>query len=265
LKATILAWHVQQFPLGAAGVNVIPPLSSSYTCTTTAGAGASITAAGCTINVPPGAVAEPRVDTINVTMTLGSYQQGVSISIFRPALALSIGSAALRRLALGCSSFPDPIYQSTKLLAKAVFVHPDDSTQQLHVDITRVADLAVDPSAVLQVEEGVVQGLAPVADATIALAAAAPGSPASVRVSVLDEDTCIDALVPVVTSGAQLQLLSRSASNVTVQLQVQQRFADPDDRGVVAVYAEKGIASYDVTSQVCNRSNEGRSSSQQPE
>jgi hypothetical protein len=77
-----------------------------------------------------------------------------------------------------------------------------------------------------------------------------------VTLSVLNEQTCIDALVPVVTSAAKLEVLDNPqaslgayASNVTVRLSVQQNFTDPGDRGSAAVYAVKGFSYMDVTSQ----------------
>ena len=188
------------------------------------------------------------MENVNVTLALGAIAEAVSVYVFRPALSLSIESNELRLLtASGCNP---PAFQTTKLLAQATFIHPDDAAQLLTVDITRLADLTVDPPAPIQVQQATVTAVAPVTDATISLAAAAPGSSASVTLSVLEEFACVDALVPVVSSAASLQVISASASNVTVQLAVQQNFTDPGDEGVVAVYAQQGLVYMDVTDQV---------------
>lgn len=243
------ALQILQYPVGEEGVTVVSPLAADYTCQAPGASGTTLSAAGCAVNIAHSTSSDPTVETVNVTISLGSVSQSLSVYVFHPFLSLSAAANELRLLTgAGCNP---PAYESTTLLAEATFVHPDDASQLLTVDITDQADLEVDPPGTLRLLPGAVTALAPVTDATITLAAASPGGAASVTLSVLDEPVCIDALVPVVVSAAALQVSAASASNITVQLAVQQNFTDPGDVGAVAVYAQKGLNYMDVTDKVC--------------
>ena len=255
LQVTVQTFVIQEFPIGDSGVSAVPPSSSDYICRASGTAGTTISPAGCQVNMPRSVDVTPRIEIVNVTVAYGDFSAPAAIFVFRPALSLSVGSTQLRRLT--DSSCTPAVFETTQMRATAAFVHPDSASQRLEVDVTSIAEVAITPADALQVSNGVVSATAPVAGARISLTAAPTGSGnTSVTLSVLNEQTCIDALVPVVTSAAKLEVLDNPqaslgayASNVTVRLSVQQNFTDPGDRGSAAVYAVKGFSYMDVTSQ----------------
>jgi hypothetical protein len=246
----MLTLQVSDFPSASAGVSRIAPSTAGYSCISPDADSVLKTSYGCDLYLSKGALAQPRNDAVNVTVSLGPLSQMLILTIFHPSLSLSIDSNELRRLSPnGCTP---TVYETAKLHAEATFIDPDDPVEQLKVDVTDSADISVMPSGALTMRSGIVTPLAPVAGATISLIAAtnANRTAATVQVSVLDEASCIDTLVPVVSSISKFVLISASASTLTVQLQVQQFFSDPGDEGTVAVYAQKDFKFVDVTDKV---------------
>lgn len=242
--------QVSDFPPGSTGVSGIAPSTADYSCISPDADSVLMTSYGCDLYLNKGALARPRNDAVQITVSLGLLSQMLTLTVFHPSLSLSIDSNELRRLSPnGCAP---SVYETAKLQAEAAFIHPDDPAEQLKVDVTDGADISVLPSGALTVRSNIVTPLAPVAGATISWIAGtdANRSAATVHVSVLDQASCIDTLVPIVSSVSKLVLISASASTLTVQLQVQQSFSDPGDKGTVAVYAQQDFKFVDVTDKV---------------
>jgi hypothetical protein len=244
------------YPLGAAGVQNISATQPTYTCNAQGALGSRITDIACEVTLPRSSVNQASKDTYDVKVTLGALAAQTTLTVFRPQYSLSISDDTLRRLSSqNCSS---AVFEDAKVVATATFVHPADESKELQVDLTAVANLSVSPSAAAQMQNGFLTPSAPVADATVQIGAAVPNSPlTTAHFTVLDEMACVDELVPVVASTAQLGVLKSSPGLVTVQLTVQQKFSNPGDEGVVAVYAQRvsgdnQLLSTDVTRLVCS-------------
>lgn len=254
IEALVRSWLVMDHPHGAAGTQQMSATQSGYTCSAQGALGASISNTTCRVTLPRARTNQVNKDTYDVNVTLDSLTANTTISVFRPEYRLSIADDTLRQLSpQNCST---PVYEAAKVAATAEFLQPDDESKRLQVDLTSVAELKVNPPASAQLQNGVLNPTAAVVNATVAIGAAAPNSPlTTARFTVLDETTCIDELVPVVTSTARLGILESAPGLVTVQLEVQQKFADPGDEGVVAVYAQRvsgdnTLLSTDVTGLV---------------
>lgn len=192
-----------------------------------------------------------------MTVSFEGQDQTQSVIVLHPSLQLAVDRAQLRRLtADGCSP---PVYESAQLHATASFPDPDLPQQHMDVDITTIADFLLRPDdGTLNVQQGVVQASTAIDDATISLQGAPVGAQnASVVLSAVNAQTCVDALVPVPvtqaridqTVGAEGDGADRFAA-IRLRLTVNQYFSDPGDTGMVPIYAAKGLTYTDVTTQV---------------
>lgn len=245
------AYQVSNYPLDDDGFTSVPAGTAGFTCTTNGADGAAVTALGCNVTLAHGAQPQPELRQVDVTVALQSFSASAVILVFHPLLQLSTDAAELRRLspATGCAT---PVFESADIEATATFQHPDDATDLLVINVNDVVDFTAVPTAAVSVQGGRVVAQAAALNATIALSAAANVNPttSSVQLSVLDEDSCVDRLLPVATSVSRITLTSISPTYVQVQVEVQQFFSDPGDLGEVTVYAQQGFRYTDVTDQV---------------
>lgn len=263
LVATYTTQLLRTFPLGPGAVSQIPAASAGYACTASGNRTAQLTAAGCDVAIPPAAVATPSRSSTAVEVTYGAFSEAHELTLLRPRLTLGAASYTLRVLSpaacgpgLAVAGPAPPRWQSAALYAAAHFQNPDEPAATITVDVSDRTPISADDPAIT-VSGGRMTASAVSAGAVVSVDAARGVNPAeaSVQVDALADAVCVDPLRMVLASVAAAEVLQQSATAVTVRLTVSQRFEDPGDTGVVAVYAQSAgsggvVLSEDVTSEV---------------
>jgi hypothetical protein len=237
LRATVTGLQVQSFPYGAPGIIFVDQGTLPYSCGVPAPSSTSQASSGCAFDIAPKLLPDPLVDEVEIQIAVADAQEAITLSVFRPKLSLTSSTRQLRRLS--DPSCLIPVYQSATLTALATFLHPDKPGQQLILDVSGTTALSSSNSTALEVNGSRIIGHLPVANVTVFIDAAVGVNPeeTSLQLDVLDTQTCVDALQPVVVSVASANVLESTPSEITVRLSVSQVFEEPGDTGIVAVYA----------------------------
>lgn len=263
--ATYTTQLLRSFPLGATAISSIPTTAAGYACSVSAGATSQLTATGCSVSITPALVPSPTRTSATVTITYATFTQTLDLTILHPRVTLAIESATLRVLSpAACApgaAAPTPApprWQSAALHATAQFQDPDDPTATITVDVSARTPISTNSPAVT-VSGGRVTATAAAAAVAVSVDAARGVNPdeATVLVDVLEDAVCVDPLRIVMASVASAEILQQTMTEVTVQLTVSQRFEDPGDTGMAAVYAQSAgdggvVLSEDVTSEVAS-------------
>lgn len=254
---------LRTFPLGSTALSYIPATAASYTCSASGGSTSQVTATGCDITVTPVLEATPTSATVTTTIAYGSFTESLPLTVLHPRVTLAAESTTLRVLspaACAPGAAPPtpapPRWQSASLVAVAHFVDPDNTTAAITADVSAVTPMSSDNAAVT-VAGGRMTASAAAAGVVVSVDAARGVNPdeASVSVDALEELVCVDPLRMVMASVASAETLHQSATELTVRLTVAQRFEEPGDTGIVAVYAQSTgaagvVLSEEVTSLV---------------
>lgn len=261
--ATYTVQLLRNYPLGATALSSISSSTAGYACSVSAGGTSQLTATGCSVSITPTLVASPTRTTATVSVTYATFTQTMDLTILHPRVTLAVESATLRVLSpAACApgaAAPTPApprWQSAALYATAHFETPDDPSTMITVDVSSRTPISSNSSAVT-VSGGRVTASAAAAAVEVSVDATRGVNPeeATVRVDVLADTVCVDPLRMVMASVASAEILQQTISEVTVRLTVSQRFEDPGDTGVAAVYAHSAgdsgvVLSEDVTSEV---------------
>ena len=261
--ATYTTQLLRTFPLGPGAISQIPAASAGYACTASGNRTAQLTAAGCDVAIPPAAVATPSRSSTAVEVTYGAFSEAHELTVLHPRLTLGAASSTLRVLSpaacgpgAAAAGPAPPRWQSAAMYAAAHFQNPDEPAATITVDVSDRTPISADDPAIT-VSGGRMTASAVSAGAVVSVDAARGVNPAeaSVQVDALADAVCVDPLRMVLASAAAAEVLQQSATAVTVRLMVSQRFEDPGDTGVVAVYAQSAgpggvVLSEDITSEV---------------
>eukprot|EP00892_Ulva_mutabilis_P000130 jgi/Ulvmu1/10117/UM006_0068.1 len=265
LMATYTTQLLRTFPLGSSALSNIATNTAGYSCSSSGGSTSQLTATGCDITIPPRLLALPTSATVTTTVTYATFTESLALTILHPRITLAAEATTLRVLspaACAPGATPpaptSPRWQSAALFAYAQFLHPDNPTTTVAVDVSAVTPMSAD-NAAISVAAGRMTASAVAAAVVVSVDAARGVNPdeTSVQVAALADAVCVDPLRMVMASVAAAEVVEQSSTELTVRLTVSQQFEEPGDTGVVAVYAQSAgtdgaVLSEDVTSLVRN-------------